>query len=580
MTHIGRWAAILVLSGWCGYATAQVEFRTVTLGGTLAPGLGGLLHANFAQPALNAGGYVGFSGGVSANPDECLWTEGAGTYELLAREEGVAPGTGGAMFSTFYLSTPVLNDAGQTAFLHSLSGTGVTSANNSTIWMHTPGGEPEVVVREGDTAPGTGGDLFGDLSFPRLNSSGSVSFYGLLTGSSTNASVWSNASGSMTLLARSGSVMTAPGTGGATFFSLTEASVSLNDTGTTVFHAELDGTGVNGVNDEAIFSNASGSLDLVVRGESVAPGTGGAMFFNFVTSVGLALNNDNDIAFRCGLTGTGVTSSNNSGIWSTAPGSLSLVVREGDVAPGTGGATFSGFGVVKLNGTGNVMFTGFLTGSGVTSANDAGVWIETSSGIELVVREGDAAPDAGGATFGNGSGSFSFDPVWNAVGQVAFLYPVTGSGVSSSNDMGLWMTDEDGEIVKVVREGDVLDVNSDPVLVQTETIWGIRFFSGSGGQDGRIRAINDDGDIAYQTSFAPGDPTLVDGGVFVANVPPPVVSVCYADCDGNGTLTIFDYICFGTAYAAGSAYADCDGNGVFTIFDYICFGTAYAAGCP
>ncbi|MCA9278023.1 MAG: hypothetical protein H6815_04455 [Phycisphaeraceae bacterium] len=55
---------------------------------------------------------------------------------------------------------------------------------------------------------------------------------------------------------------------------------------------------------------------------------------------------------------------------------------------------------------------------------------------------------------------------------------------------------------------------------------------------------------------------------------------CYADCDQNGTLNIFDYICFGNAYAAGQAYADCDGSGSLNIFDYICFGNKYAAGCP
>ncbi|MCA9279955.1 MAG: hypothetical protein H6815_12700 [Phycisphaeraceae bacterium] len=60
----------------------------------------------------------------------------------------------------------------------------------------------------------------------------------------------------------------------------------------------------------------------------------------------------------------------------------------------------------------------------------------------------------------------------------------------------------------------------------------------------------------------------------------PLPSACYADCDENGTLDTFDYICFGNAYVANEPYADCDGDGDFDIFDYICFGNAYAAGCP
>lgn len=54
---------------------------------------------------------------------------------------------------------------------------------------------------------------------------------------------------------------------------------------------------------------------------------------------------------------------------------------------------------------------------------------------------------------------------------------------------------------------------------------------------------------------------------------------CYADCDGNTTINVFDYICFGNLYANADPGADCDGNGAFNVFDYICFGNAYAAGC-
>ncbi|MCA9278064.1 MAG: hypothetical protein H6815_04660 [Phycisphaeraceae bacterium] len=57
-------------------------------------------------------------------------------------------------------------------------------------------------------------------------------------------------------------------------------------------------------------------------------------------------------------------------------------------------------------------------------------------------------------------------------------------------------------------------------------------------------------------------------------------SACDADCDLNGTLNIFDYICFGSAFANSDPYADCDNDGYYSITDYICFGTYYASGCP
>ena len=44
------------------------------------------------------------------------------------------------------------------------------------------------------------------------------------------------------------------------------------------------------------------------------------------------------------LTGSGVDSTNNAGIWSEGSGSLALVARSGSQAPGTpSGVNFSGF---------------------------------------------------------------------------------------------------------------------------------------------------------------------------------------------------------------------------------------------
>ncbi|MCA9280290.1 MAG: immunoglobulin domain-containing protein [Phycisphaeraceae bacterium] len=60
---------------------------------------------------------------------------------------------------------------------------------------------------------------------------------------------------------------------------------------------------------------------------------------------------------------------------------------------------------------------------------------------------------------------------------------------------------------------------------------------------------------------------------------PGELRTCYADCDCNLTLNIFDYVCYGNAYANADPYADCDGSGTLNIFDYICFGNEYSAGC-
>jgi hypothetical protein len=54
---------------------------------------------------------------------------------------------------------------------------------------------------------------------------------------------------------------------------------------------------------------------------------------------------------------------------------------------------------------------------------------------------------------------------------------------------------------------------------------------------------------------------------------------CAADCDGDAALTIFDFLCFQNAFAAGDTAADCDGDGTVTAADFACFQAAFGAGC-
>ncbi|MFI4915294.1 MAG: GC-type dockerin domain-anchored protein [Phycisphaerales bacterium JB060] len=54
---------------------------------------------------------------------------------------------------------------------------------------------------------------------------------------------------------------------------------------------------------------------------------------------------------------------------------------------------------------------------------------------------------------------------------------------------------------------------------------------------------------------------------------------CYADFDGDGDLTIFDFLAFQNAFDSGDLAADCDEDGSLTLFDFLCFQNAFDAGC-
>jgi hypothetical protein len=57
-------------------------------------------------------------------------------------------------------------------------------------------------------------------------------------------------------------------------------------------------------------------------------------------------------------------------------------------------------------------------------------------------------------------------------------------------------------------------------------------------------------------------------------------STCYADCDGNNRLDVFDFLCFQDRFVSGNRAADCDGNGRFDVFDFLCFQDSFVRGCP
>lgn len=56
-------------------------------------------------------------------------------------------------------------------------------------------------------------------------------------------------------------------------------------------------------------------------------------------------------------------------------------------------------------------------------------------------------------------------------------------------------------------------------------------------------------------------------------------SRCYEDCDQDGELTFFDFLCFQTRFAVGDPYADCDGSGRIDWFDFLCFQNHFAGSC-
>jgi len=59
----------------------------------------------------------------------------------------------------------------------------------------------------------------------------------------------------------------------------------------------------------------------------------------------------------------------------------------------------------------------------------------------------------------------------------------------------------------------------------------------------------------------------------------PVGDDCYADCNGDGKLDLFDFLCFNNDFNLKGAYSNCNGDNAWDLFDFLCFVNAFNLGC-
>jgi PEP-CTERM motif len=544
---------------------SAVLYRTVAFTGEAAPDAGaGVVYDSFANsPVINGAGQVSFSAllnglAVDITNDSGIWSEASGELTMVAREGNRAPGTeSGVIYNSFARARYVHNDMGQTVFRGVLTGPGVDTTNDDGLWLRNTD-SLSLLARGGDAAAGLGpGVVYELVTKAALNNTGQVAFRGRTSGdgSSIDRGLWLGTQGSFKLIARDGDPAVGAGPG-VVYNSLSNTDVALiNDIGQTAFISHLSGPNVSNLNDVAIWMGGYDSLVMVIRQGDSAPGTGAAFDDPRILSAVPAINDLGQIAFANQLIGAGVNISNDQGIWSGSPGALNLVVRQGDAAPGTDvGVNFGNLKNPVLNDTGEIAFRADV-GSGASAST--GIWAEDSDTLGLVALASHHAPGTDpGVVFQGFSGGMLF----NAAGQIAFGGSLTGTGVDDSNSNGIWATDDAGELSLVVREADTIDVNNDPSIDDIRTISTISSLVDSG-EDGRLQAFNDAGQLAIRLSF-----TDSSSGIFVFTTNP-----IEGDLDGDGFVGIADLnIVLGNwnqNVPPGDPRADPSGNGFVGITD-------------
>lgn len=188
----------------------------------------------------------------------------------------------------------------------------------------------------------------------------------------------------------------------------------------------------------------------VLRGDA-APGTPAGTTFLFIDQP--VESGGAPIVFRGTLAGTGVTEANNMGLWVDRGAGVGLLARTGGAAPGTGeGVVWRDLALQPgITDTGAVVFHGRLAGTGVTPPNDSGIWLGLPSGVRLVARAGNAAP-GGGGDGGAVFSSFSTRAHVNRSSQVVFVASITGSQVTPMTNSGVWLAGADGALSLLALE--------------------------------------------------------------------------------------------------------------------------------
>ena len=191
---------------------------------------------------------------------------------------------------------------------------------------------------------------------------------------------------------------------------------------------------------------------------------------------------------------------------------------------------------------------------------DGGPWFALPyNGENLLSFSGDSRIDRVDDD-GNPLGTFL------ASGQLNFLQQMSETSAGTvlvgafSSPSGVWEIDIDGTLLDVVAGTADSGARSGRELGNGLIMW----TNGAG--------VNISDPATGMTT------NVLDGsGQFIALL--GEVEACYPDFDGDGQLTIFDFLAFQNAFDTGDLMADCDGDGSLTLFDFLCFQNEFDAGC-
>lgn len=387
--------------------TANPGNYIAALQGQPAPGVSNAAFKSFSDPVCSANGTYSFAAklsGVSGGEASGVWTTttNANNNLVLALQLGKqVPNLQNGILLKSVLSIAQQN--GRLLALITVTGSGITSANNTVLYGLTSGGGTAILR--------TGQNIMAD--------------------------------GTQTTLKKMSVFLppkTSPGHGRYTGAQRVVFNATLADKRTALLSVSNGGV-------VTVVAASNGNADIVAMGakwKSFGP-----------LSCNTNGSNQAALATLAPKLGGTTTADDTAIIGSTVGGAANAVIaREGASAPFIGGASYVGFSDPITNSTSQA-FLAKLKGSGVTGANNTALYANPAGTLLPIARTGGTVRDAAG---------FALQQTFTGFKSIAmpantppiFIATVKGSGVSGKNNLGLWGYDGQGFMRQLLRNGDEL----------------------------------------------------------------------------------------------------------------------------
>lgn len=469
---------------------------------------------SFSQPVINKSGLVLFQaklkhqGAIGTANDDGVWLWTPSGCECVGREGDPVPDIGGATFASLWLSNLRLDDGGFATLVATITGSGITTSNNTCFVWGKPGAM-QVVARENDMVPGaTEGERFDDLAnldglklvTGRPGEIGFVAGWRGPTSLAVNSGVWLGPATNLQLIARDGQAV--PDGGGATFRNFQFRTAQLNRQGEVVFKAQTSDFPL----DTGIWSGTTGGLRRVLAEGAGAAPVGAAHYGEFAFSA-VTRNSSSQYCFVA--TFADVSSASNTAILAGPLTNLQVVAREGQHAPGTpNGVVFTDLGLSEpLYGEGgDVAFRATVSGPGIGASNNTAIWVGKPGALYVVDRRGSQARDLPVGVLHHTSLSSTFDLAGvNGRGNVAYISLIEGPGITLANNTALWAGSPGFENL-LLQTGQGISLGG----AQTGIVFTIDMvdvkgqLQVGGGADGRAQSLNDRNQYVAAVQFVAG----------------------------------------------------------------------------